>query len=412
MENKEILDGIKSVSDKVDASKAEQLKSIGEIKNTAETKYAEAEKLIADIDKKFDDQVKQLNEDLAKKGASLKEISDAIDNLKKKQGKLSAAGGPEVKHAADVIAQLMADNEVAIKNLKKGERLDFDTELKAGNITISNVSGSGPAVNANYSYYNTFFTRPTRKVNIRDLVPVINSATGTFVYYRQPIPPVGGGSFAFQAGQGNAKATLDYNLTQIIIACDYLAGTVRIAKQMLQDLPAMQTFVSTQLLEDYRRAESASFVPTLVGSAQPFTPNPTTTVTVEKIVQSIGDLLGKDWNPNGIISDSLTWAKIINTKPSNYSIPGGGSAITIDGDGVIRFLGMPLMVQNNMSRGNIIVGDFSQAAIIQADGLSIGFFEQDQDNVVKNLITARVEARVAFTVMNPQAFDQFGAGTT
>ena len=214
----------------------------------------------------------------------------------------------------------------------------------------------------------------------------------------------------FQGGQGNVKALLDKNLEQVIINCDYLAGTARIAKQMLTDLPAMQAFLAADLLEDYRRSESAAFMPTLIAGATTFSPS--ATVTAEMIVQAIGNLMANDFDANGIVTDAPTWAKIINTKPNDYSLPGGDSAIGVNADGVITFLGIPVVVQNNMPAGEVIVGDFSRAAIIQAEGLQVAFFDQDQDNVVRNLITARVEARVAFTVMRKDAFNAFTAGTT
>lgn len=361
MESKEVLDGIKAVGEKVDGYKVQ------------------IETLAADV-----------------------------DNLKKKQGRLGTAGNTSVKSGVDVINDLIAENHQTIKSLKKD--LPVSLEVKAGNITISNVSSSGSATNSNYSYANFgVATRPRRKVVIRDLVPVIPSATGTFVYYRQATP-IGAGSFAFQAGQGNTKAALDKNLIQVIVNCDYLAGTARVAKQMLQDLPAMQAFLAADLLEDYRRSESDAFIPSLVSAANAY--SPTATVTAEMIVQAIGNLMSKDHDATAIVTDAGTWSKVMNTKPQNYSLPGGGSAVQIDANGVITFLGIPVLVQNNMIAGNIIIGDFSKAAIIQAEGLSLAFFDQDQDNVARNLITVRLESRVAFTVLRSEAFNIFTAGTT
>jgi Phage capsid family len=71
-----------------------------------------------------------------------------------------------------------------------------------------------------------------------------------------------------------------------------------------------------------------------------------------------------------------------------------------------------VLIFNNMVPGDVVIGDFSKAAIIQAEGLSIGFFDQDQDNVVRNLITIRCESRMAFTVMRSDAFDYFTTRAT
>jgi hypothetical protein len=45
-DNKDLLDGIKAVGDKIDSQKSDSQKAIAEIKTVSETKYAEAEKLI------------------------------------------------------------------------------------------------------------------------------------------------------------------------------------------------------------------------------------------------------------------------------------------------------------------------------------------------------------------------------
>ena len=52
----------------------------------------------------------------------------------------------------------------------------------------------------------------------------------------------------------------------------------------------------------------------------------------------------------------------------------------------------------------VLVGDFTQAQIIVVDGLDVEFFEQDVDNVRRNNVTVRVEAREALAVLHPEAF--------
>lgn len=409
MELKEVLDGINKVGEKIDLQKKEGDKAIEGVSTEMKNLNEEAKKIIKDLEKKHDDKIAEMTEQMTKDGKTLKEMSEAIDGFKKRQGRMSAGGGTEEKTAVDLITEIITEHHEEIKLIKKDQKLSFET--KAGNITIGNIATTGTAVNIPYSAAPFGpVIRPTRKVNIRDMVPVVNSSTGTFVYYRQVLPLTPTGSFAFQSGQGNLKAVLDYGLQQVIVSCDYLAGTARIAKQMLQDLPYMQSFVSGQLLEDYRRTESAAFIPTLVAGATAF--SPATTVTATMVIETIANLMGGDYEPNGIVASSVTWAKIMNTKPNDYSLPGGGAALTIDSNGIIRFLGLPFLVQNNMVSTDVVVGDFTKAIIIQAEGLSVGFFDQDQDNVVRNLITARVEARVAFAVLQGSAFNKFTAGTT
>jgi hypothetical protein len=59
---------------------------------------------------------------------------------------------------------------------------------------------------------------------------------------------------------------------------------------------------------------------------------------------------------------------------------------------------------NGMTGIATFVGDWSRAKIIQASALSINFYEQDSDNVQKNLTTVRAEADVQLAVLRPDAF--------
>jgi hypothetical protein len=57
-----------------------------------------------------------------------------------------------------------------------------------------------------------------------------------------------------------------------------------------------------------------------------------------------------------------------------------------------------------MPSGDAIIGDWSQAQVATVDGLKVEFFEQDSDNVQRNLITVRVECRCVFITGQPYAF--------
>ncbi len=252
--------------------------------------------------------------------------------------------------------------------------------------------------------YNQVVQRPRRRSRIRDLVQVINTATGLWTYYRQNAP-VGEGSFAFQTTPGSLKSQLDYDYTKVDLTVDYLAGFVVIAKQMLQDLPFLQSQVASDLVEDYNRTESNVFFNQLTAAATGVN-TAAQTVYAEKIVQWIANMLEADYEPNGIVTSATNWATLMNTKPSDYSLPGGGNAITIAADGTIYFLGIPVYVATTSYIGanRTLVGDFSYAKILQADGLKTNIYEQDSDNVRRNVVTIKTEARVGLAVLRTDAF--------
>lgn len=360
-----------------------------------EAKMSEAQKIAAEANAKIDAEVKQLNEDMTKQGKTLGEIAEAVKELKAARGRFKSAED-EVKSTQTIISDLFAEHFEEIKAIRKGQGLTFEAKAAGTMTAANNLTGNVVA-----SYMLTPAVRGRRKINFRDLVPVISSSTGVWKFYQQN-SPVGEGSFGFQTTHGAAKNQLDYDLTEKTVTVDYLAGYVRIAKQMLQDLPFMQTFVANELVEDYKRAESGNFFGQLATGA---TGNATTSATVyaEKLVDWIANLEEVDYDANAIVTTPANWATLLKTKPNDYSVPGG---VVIDSTGTVLFCGLPVykVPSTTIGVGKTFVGDWSKAAIVQAEGLSVNTYEQDQDNVIKNLVTVKAEARVAMALLRPDAF--------
>jgi HK97 family phage major capsid protein len=197
-------------------------------------------------------------------------------------------------------------------------------------------------------------------------------------------------------------------LTEVTITVDYLAGYVRIAKQMLQDLPFMQNYVNSALIEDYLRTEDNAFFGQLYSAA---TGSTTTSGanTAEKIIDIMAAIEEADHEVNGIVVSGAIWAAILKTNlgsGAGYGVPGG---ITIGPTGDVQLIGIPLVKTpaSNLGNSKVLLGDFTKAKIIQAEGLNVSMSEHDQDNFIRNLITVKCEARVALAILRPDAFSYF-----
>ena len=345
-------------------------------------------------EKKAAEVTAEVNEKMAKQGASLKEIQDKLIEVEKAAGRIAAKQENEiVEDFKSMVIKGIKENFDAIQGIKKGSNgVSFETKT-VGTMTIAdNLTGSGVA---RYSLDPAL--RGRRKVHYRDLVDVIPTDTGTWKYYRQN-DPVGEGSFGTQT-IGSGKAQIDYDLTEKTVTVDTVAGYVRVAKQMLRDLPFLQGFLPSELQEDYMRAETNKFINAHMAETAAYSTS--ASVYAEKLIEWIGVLMGRDYNPNGIVTTSANWSTMLSTKPSDYSIPGG---VTITANGEVAIAGVPVMVCTGMTGTKTFVGDWSRAKIIQANALSINFYEQDSDNVQKNLVTVRAEADVQLAVLRPDAF--------
>lgn len=391
--------------------KTKNKKALEEIKAKADSSIStkELEEKQAEAKAWFDNlnkEVEKINTEVAAKGATLKQMQDELTEIKASKGrKYTGEAGEDVVSTVSLLKDAFAAEFEKIKEQGNEPQANHKFKVKAvGNMTASaNLTGSVQA-----TYASQPALRARRKLHIRDLLNVIPSATGLWKFYRQN-KPVGEGSFNFQTTHAALKEQLDYDITEVTVTVDYLAGFVRIAKQMLQDLPFMQSFVSNELVEDYLRTEDNKFFGSLYSAATGTAG--TSAVTVEKIIEGIANLEDDDYDVNGIVVTNQVWAKILKTKPNDYSIPGG---VTITPNGDVAIVGVPVFKTQASNIGNdrILLGDFTKAAIIQTEGLNVNMYEQDSDNVQRNLITVKAEARVALATLRTDAFTWMTAGTT
>lgn len=389
-------------------SKKEREDLVQQIKDLAGKDFKELKEQSEKDAKELREMVEKANTEIAAKGATVNQLLEEVEEFKKKKGRFTVEAAEDGQSTVALLKEAWKANAAQLEVQAKKPKSAMEFEMKdAGVMTASaNLTGSVVA-----SYATQPALRGRRKLHIRDLLDVIPSATGVWKFYRQNTP-VGEGSFQSQTTHGALKSQLDYDMTEVTITVDFLAGFVRIAKQMLADLPFMQSFVSNELVEDYLRAEDNKFFGQIYSGA---TGNATSssTVSVEKVIDYIANLGENDYEANGAVVTHAVWAKILKTKPNDYSLP-GGNAVTIDANGNVTIVGVPILRTNasNIGDNRILIGDWSKAKIIQSEGLSVNIYEQDSDNVQRNLVTIKAEARVALALLRPDAFIWGTAGTT
>ena len=332
-------------------------------------------------------------------------VKDAADKLEAKNNR-KTMNENQVKGFNATLAEAIEKNADSIAKLGRGEqkRSGFILDTKAvGNMTEAvNLTGDIPR-----QYAPQVYALPSRKVHLRSLLPVGTISTGLFTF---PKESGGEGDVAPQT-QGSAKAQVDFDITMTDAPAQYIAGFVRISRQMLDDVPAMTSFLQARLLEKYLLAEDAQLLngngtaPNLTGltiNAAAF--SGAATVDVEQLVQAIAQVSASNYSANGILINPTDWAAIMNTKNTNaaYSLPGSTVVTT---DGTVTIAGIPVFQSTAIAADKFLVGDWSMGAqIMQNQGISVQFSEMDSDNFQKNLITVRVEARIAFPIYYNSAF--------
>ena len=344
--------------------------------------------------------------------ADISVLKDEIEKLEAKNNRVKMNQN-ETKSFNQLLAEGIEKNADNIGKIARGEHksTSFVMDAKsAGTMTEAvNLTGDIPR-----QYANQVYALPSRKVHVRSITPIGQLSTGLFTF---PKETGGEGNPAAQV-QGSSKSQVDFDITMSDAAAQYIAGFTRISRQMLDDVPAMTSFLQARLLEKYLVAEDAQLLsgdgssPNLqgiLGVASAY--GGSSAVYVAQIIESCAQVAAANYNVTGILINPTDWAQIMLTQNTNspYSLPG---ATVVSPDGTLSIAGIPVYQSTAITAGTFLVGDWAMGAqIMQNQGINIQFSEFDADNFTKNLITVRVEARIAFPIYYPGAFvtGTFGA---
>ena len=184
-----------------------------------------------------------------------------------------------------------------------------------------------------------------------------------------------------------AKHDLDVQMISLIL--DYEAGFATVTRQMLTNVQWLNSYLTRKLTEKFYRREDVkalNFIHSLATAA-----TTSATVVAEAVIDMIAQVDGYGYSANGILTTPLHWAAILKTKPADYSIPGG---VAISPTGEVLIGGLPLFKHQNVTTGNIYVGDWNAYYIVQGGSFAIRTSEHHASNFIQNKVTFLAEAPI------------------
>lgn len=378
---------------------------------TTKSKWEEAR---AEDKKNFDAKVTSIISDIEAKGymskadvekavaEKTKEIDDAIVELKKKG--LSDASPMGFKSA---FSKALKENH---------EKFNSSDKIK-GNVVVNTkditYDGNFPGFEDwRTETSNNIIMKPRDTFRMRDIIPV-GSMSGDTIKFPKEGDKTGTGPAPWGRESTieatDPKPSFEPNMTVVSAAAEWIAGIIRLPVEMLADLPFLTSYLRDFGLNELLNAEDDQILngngtsPQLDG----IIPNATTyngsQTDILKVIYdaAYGTLGALNRNANGVI---LNPQDVVNAlfETSLKDTPLQGAVSFVNGN--LQMAGIPVYKTNKIDQGDFLIGDFTQAQLFQRLAPQVRFFEQDQDNVVKNLVTVRVEERVALAIYNANAF--------
>lgn len=348
-------------------------------------------------------EVKALGEKLDNHVAAMQKQLDGID---KNLGDQMAQKSSQPQTWAQVISKAITDNADKLKALEERsvKAIDFKIDFKTvGVMTISNnLTGSSGVP----TYASGIVGVPNEPRHLTQLIATVPSATDLYHYIRHD-ETVGEGSFDWDHPNSNInKPQRDYDLTDVEVSLRTLAAYTKVTRNMLRNLPALESYLSQYLPEDYYNAEDTKGYAALVAAASTVG---STAGGYNGLLETIGILGDVRYGVNGIVTRPSVIYNLLATQDttSGYTVPG---AVMVDNFGVLRINGVPVYSATWVAADKAVVGDWRYFKKIQSEGLNVRSTEFDQDDFVKNRVTFRTESTIGFAIERPAAFSVIDMG--
>lgn len=334
------------------------------------------------------------------------DIEAAVVDLKK-------AGLTEIKPKAKglkaIIGAALVEAKADLNNMvqKSGGRAEVMLFKANEDLDPANFSNDSLEI-ATTDRSRGMYMQPFMPQWFRNLLPSGTTSKGTIQYLKENGDV---GAAAVWDGTGaiadlDAKpgtAPLFDSVTENVI---WIAGVTRVKREMLDDIEWLQGYLARRLTTGRTGlwvAENVQIFNKLVANSVPYDGDKT--IPVEMIYDAAFGQLADNYyfNPTILMNNRDLVSLIALNKADGsgeYDLP-PGTIVVINGQLTIagaRVIGAP-----NVTAGTALVYDASATEFISRMSPEVRFFEEDRDNVIKNLVTVRAEERIL-----PIVYDEKG----
>ena len=384
---------LKNLNEKVQPMAENALKEAQKAGNlSAETKEA-VDKALTDLNN-----LRQAQNDLQVK------LNEA-EQLFARAGKPGTQGANA--RAGDIAVQ--DDRIIAmVGNAVQGKRISVPVPRAAlTSFAVNPVDGSTQII-----------TAPNQRLSIRDLLAPGQTASNAIAYLRE----TGFTNNAAPVAENTTKPYSDLTFEEVLEGVKTIAHMLKASKQILDDLPQLQSFINGRLLNGLKRVEDAQLLfGSGVGSnlhgiytqataySAPITIAAATrvdTIRLAMLQAALADVFAtghvlhmNEWTAIELLKD--TTGAYLFTNPFSPNTP--------------SLWGLPVAETNHAAMsGKFLTGSFAEAAqIFDREDANVVISTENDDDFEKNMISIRCEERLALAVYRPEAFvkGEFTAGT-
>lgn len=343
---------------------------------------------------------------------ALIELGEATTRLGELEKRAARERDVAEAEAMDLGDHFIASEAFKSANVDQAYRGSIKMGIERADITSANTTvGAGRSAGTSLvpgARVPGIIAPPNRQFTIRDLVAPGQTASSSVEYVKE----TGYTNNARPVTEGTTKPQSELTFNLYTAPVRTIAHIFRASRQIMDDAPALASYINArgtyglkyveeqQLLNGNGTGQNLNgIVPQATAFAPEF--NPSDETAIDRLRLAILQVILAEYPASGFVLNPIDWARIELTKDNEGRYIVGNAQSPIGPS----LWGLPVVQTQAMAAGEFLTGAFNLAAqIFDRMGVEVLLSTEDQDNVVKNMITIRVEERLAFAVTRPEAF--------
>jgi HK97 family phage major capsid protein len=383
-------------------------KSIGELGEAHKKQIGEVKESLQNT---INDKIKEVKDDFETRATEAKSLAQqTAEQLKAFEQKAATngfGGNGRGKSIGDTVHENLIKNKSNLPLSVKG-KFEFELDVKA-------VGNMGSSANLTGSYFVAptvvpgIVTSPYNETHLRNLLPT-GTTDSNVVRHIRDLGGEGGPAMVAEAG---SKPQMDRDFSIIDAGVRKLATHLRVPEEMIEDIPWLTSFITeigvqevlavedTQILYGDGTGQNLSGI-ALSGNFTAFAAGTSVVGNGTTVLPNEFDVLRAAQKQMRTLKRTPSFALVSPTNyfdmisrrdtTGNYILSGGGNGLVPTLDGV------PIIQLNQITAGDFIVMDRRAAQIFFRSNVSVRFYDQDQDNAIKNMVTIVIEERLTLCI--------------
>lgn len=373
---------------------------------------------VKSVEEKLNEQIHKVTEQVSLNGKAHEEDRAILTNLEKnytslreRQDAYESANGRLGKGSKDesfgsMLRKGLEDNSEKLRAFKEN-RQSVAMELKA--TMTQSASLTGDVIEATRVPGVKF--DPERRQRVRQFLPQGTTNSNAIWYVEET---------AFTdntniVAEGDLKPENSFTLEQKSAPVTKIAAHFDVSEEMLDDISYLSSHISLRGTEKYFNKEDQQLLygtgvsnqlTGLTVSATDYALNLYTgdsnAQEYDILIEAVKQIRNANYMPSAAMISIQRYYDMVRRKDADgqYIMP----PAVIFGSQTPLVQGVPIIASNAVSNDDFLVADFPMlTTLFDRTGVNVRFYDQNEDNAVKNLVTVVIEGRLALPTYLPQA---------